>query len=475
MIEKLQETFHNPFPLDFTRILVVGVSGGPDSLCLLDMLVQSGLRLVLAHMNHQLRTEADQDAEHVQKIADGYGIPCVIEVENVEAYAEVHGLSVEEAARIVRYRFLFSEAEKRDAQAVVVGHTADDQVETVLMHLLRGTGLEGLQGMEPWQLPNVWSKEIALARPLLGLWREETEAYCHEHGLQPVIDQSNFERTYFRNRLRHEVIPMLATHSPRFKEKLVRLAEVLRGDYQVLEPMVESTWRECLTKTEDGYLAFERKQFEGQLLGMQRRLIRRAMDQLRPGLRDIGFDTVERGLAFLRQPGSSGQVDLASGLRLVAERERVWIAKWEADLPGMGWPKMKGEPAHLNSMWVLSLEDGWQMVMDLVSDVEEGKRLALENSDPYQAWLDADQTPAEFEVRSRRAGDRIRPLGMEGHSVKISDLMVNVKMPQRARAGWPLVCCLDEVLWVPGYAASHTSRVRSDTRQIFHLTLAHKA
>ena len=147
--------------------------------------------------------------------ADDYGIPCVIKVEDVGAYAKVHGLSVEEAARIVRYRFLFSEAVRREAQAVVVGHTADDQVETVLMHLLRGAGLEGLKGMEAWQVPNAWSKEIALARPLLGMWREETVAYCQEHGLQPVIDQSNFERTYFRNRLRHEVIPMLETHSPR--------------------------------------------------------------------------------------------------------------------------------------------------------------------------------------------------------------------------------------------------------------------
>jgi tRNA(Ile)-lysidine synthase len=364
---------------------------------------------------------------------------------------------------------------KRDAQAVVVGHTADDQVETVLMHLLRGAGLEGLKGMEAWQVPNAWSNEIALARPLLGMWREETETYCQQHGLVPVIDQSNFERTYFRNRLRHEVIPLLATHSPRLKEKMVRLAEVLRGDYQILEPVVESAWRECLTQAENGYLAFERKQFEEQLLGMQRRLVRKAMDQLRPGLRDIGFETVERGLAFLKQPGSSGQVDLVSGLRLVAERERVWIATWEASLPGMGWPRMKGEPLQLTTSEAVSLEDGWQIVLDVVLDVEAGKRLALENTDPYQAWLDADQVSDEIEVRSRRTGDRIKPLGLEGHSVKISDMMVNVKMPQRARAGWPLICNLDEVLWVPGYAVSHTSRVRPDTGRIFHITLVHKA
>src|SRR5512137_793901 len=120
MIEKLQETFHKSCPFDFTRILVVGVSGGPDSLCLLDILHKAGMTVVVAHMNHQLRAEADQDAEQVQRMADRLGMPCVIQVEDVGVFAKEHALSVEEAARIVRYRFLFSEAEKRDAQAVVV-------------------------------------------------------------------------------------------------------------------------------------------------------------------------------------------------------------------------------------------------------------------------------------------------------------------------------------------------------------------
>ncbi len=475
MIEKLQEMFHKSCPFDFTKILVVGVSGGTDSLCLLDILYKAGMRVVAAHMNHQLRAEADQDAEQVQQIADHYGIPCVIEVVDAGAYAKEHTLSVEEAARIVRYHFLFSEAEKREAQAVVVGHTADDQVETVLMHLLRGAGLEGLKGMEAWQVPNAWSKEIALARPLLGMWREETVAYCKEHGLQPVIDQSNFDRTYFRNRLRHEVIPILEANSPRLKEKLVRLAEVLRGDLQILEPAVESAWRESLQQVGDGYVAFKRKVFDEQLVGVQRRLVRRAMDQLRPGLRDIGFETVERALVCLRQPVSWGRVDLASGLRLVVEGETVWVATWEADLPGMGWPKVKGEPVHLTKPGSISLEDGWHLDLEEVLDVEEGKRLAYENSDPYQAWLDAVQLPGDLEVRGRREGDCIKPLGMEGHSVKISDLMVNVKMPRRARADWPLVCCSDEVLWVPGYVTSHTRRVQSETRRIFHIRLVHPA
>jgi tRNA(Ile)-lysidine synthase len=474
MIEKLQETFHNRCHFDFTRILVVGVSGGPDSLCLLDILYKSGLKLVLAHMNHQLRAEADQEANNIRKIAHGYGIPCVVKEENVGVYAEVHSLSVEEAARILRYRFLFSEAERRDAQAVAVGHTADDQVETVLMHLLRGSGLEGLMGMEAWQVPNAWSKEIALARPLLGIWREEIEAYCRENDLTPSIDLSNFEKTYFRNRLRHEAIPFLETYSPHLKEKLLRMAEVLRGDLQVLDPVVESTWRECLKQVGDGYVAFKREVLNEQLEGMQRRLMRRAMDQLRPGLRDIGFEVVERGLSLLKRAGSGGRVDLADGLRLVVEGETVWVAAWEADLPETGWPQVKGQPIYLYIPGSISLGDGWQMDLQTVLDVEEGKQLAFHNNDPYQAWLDVDEISGALELRSRREGDRIKPLGMEGQRVKLSDLMVNVKMPHRARTGWPLVCCPDEVLWIPGYATSHTSRIQPGSKRIIHISLIHR-
>ena len=476
MTEKLQQAMLESFPLDFTRILVVGVSGGPDSLCLLDALHRAGLRGVVAHMNHRLRPEADQEAEHVRQVAERYGVPYVLKVEDVAAYAEGHALSVEEAARVLRYRFLFAEAVRWEAQAVAVGHTADDQVETVLMHLLRGAGLEGLKGMEAWHLPNAWSQEIPLVRPLLGMWREETVAYCQERGLQPVMDGSNLETTYFRNRLRHELIPALQAYNPRLKENLVRMAEVLRGDQQVLEQILETAWQACARQAGPGCVAFSRGALEAQPVGIRRRLVRKAIGAQRPGLRDIGFETVERALEFLRQPAPRGQIDLAAGLRMLVEEDLVWIATWEADLPGMGWPQVQrgGEPRRLAASGTVLLCQGWQLSLEEAEDVEEGRKQAFENDDPYQAWLDADQIPGALEVRGRREGDRCRPLGMEGHSVKLADLMINVKMPRRARAGWPLACCGGEVVWVPGYATSHTCRVRAETRRIFHLWLIRK-
>jgi len=476
VIEKFRKKLRDDYPLDFTRNLIVGVSGGPDSLCLLDLLHGAGFRVVVAHLNHRLRSEADQEAEYVRQVAEGYRVPYVVKVEDVSTYAHVHSLSVEEAARNLRYQFLFAEAVHWEAQAVAVGHTADDQVETVLMHLLRGAGLEGLKGMKAWQLPNAWSREIPLARPLLEFWREETLAYCQEHGLQPVMDLSNLDRTYFRNRLRHELIPTLEVYSPGLKEKLRRMAELLRGDLQILEPIQEAIWGKCLQQAGSGYIAFNRKVFDEQMEGMQRRLIRKAISTQRTGLRDIGFETAERALEFLQQPAPKGQLDLVGGLRLIVEGNLIWIAAWEADLPEIGWPQVIAslEPVQLTIPGTVQLLDGWQLNLEEFQDMEGDKQLIFENRDPYQTWLDADDLPKALEVRGRREGDCIRPLGMEGHRVKMADFMINVKLPHRARKGWPLVCCGGEVVWVPGYASSHTGRIRSESRRIFHLWLERK-
>ena len=166
MLDRLGETLNQECGLQLRLPLVVGVSGGPDSVCLLDGMHRLGYQAVVAHLNHQLREEAEADAQQVRQLAESLGLPFELESIDVPHFAEAERLSVEEAARIMRYRFLFRQAEKYAAQAVVVAHTADDQVETVLMHLLRGAGLAGLKGMLPRRLPNIWSQKVPPDRPL---------------------------------------------------------------------------------------------------------------------------------------------------------------------------------------------------------------------------------------------------------------------------------------------------------------------
>jgi tRNA(Ile)-lysidine synthase len=197
--------------LDKDQPILVGVSGGPDSLCLLSRLHEAGWRVIAAHFNHHLRTEAAEEAAAVEELAARMQVAFVGGAADVRQYAAERKLSIEAAARDLRYRFLFEQARRDAAQAVAVGHTADDQVETVLMHFLRGAGLNGLKGMQYRSFLREYDVALPLVRPLLDMWRADTAAYCVEHGLSPHYDASNESTDFLRNRLRNELIPLLET------------------------------------------------------------------------------------------------------------------------------------------------------------------------------------------------------------------------------------------------------------------------
>ena len=476
MLKTARLTLQNECLIEAGRPLVVGVSGGPDSLCLLDLLRRSGCQVVVAHLDHGLRAEAAQDADTVAGLAKRFGLPYVQAQVDTRAYAEAHSLSIEEAARVLRYRFLFEQARQHAAQAVAVGHTADDQVETVLMHLLRGAGLVGLKGMAYRMLPNPWSREIALLRPLLGVWRSQVIEYCEEHALQPVLDRTNLDTTYFRNRLRHELIPYLEGFQPRLRPGLARMAEVLAGEEQVLQGVIEAAWQQCVLHQGPGYVAFDAQTFAGLLPGVQRRLLRRAIETQRPGLRNIDFADIERGLAFLAAPSRAHQMDLVAGLRVFLEEGRLWLAAWEADLPNNDWPSLPpGQSLTLDAPGALELPGGWRLVAELAADAEAACQQAQANGDPFQAWLDGDALVLPLTVRARQQGDRFQPLGMPEQVAKLSDMMINLKLPRRARCTWPLVCSGQEIAWLPGYRLGHAVRVRRTTRRVIHLHLRRSA
>ena len=440
------------FNLQPEACLLVAVSGGADSLALLHALRRFSYPLVCATFNHRLRPEAADEVAHVRQVAHGLAIPFVTDSADVAAYAGAEGLSTEEAARMLRYRFLFREAHKAGAQAVVTGHTADDQAETVLMHFLRGAGLSGLKGMPERVVLPVFDAKIPLIRPLLGWWRADTEAYCRENGLSPIYDPSNADTTYFRNRLRHELIPMLEGYNPRVRQAFVRTALALQGDEALLNEVVDAAWQKSVREQGAGFICFARSVLESSSLALRRNLFKRAAFTLRPGLRDIDFAALERASTL-------EAVDLAGGLRLFVEGAKIYLAAYEADLPFADWPQVE------NSQLV-----NWE----LVTTIFDGENLLAsvqENGDPLIAWLDADLTEGRLRVRAAQAGDRFQPLGMSGAFVKLQDFFVNVKLPRRARAKWPLICVGDEIAWVAGLRLAHPFRVTEKTRRVLKLGL----
>lgn len=476
MLERVGIILQQNCRLNTEKKVLIGVSGGPDSLCLLDLISRLGYPLVVAHFNHRLRPESEAEAQQVAQAARVLGVPFQLGSANVREYAEQHSLSIEEAARILRYQFLFQQAAETGAQAVAVAHNADDQVETILMHLLRGSGLSGLRGMIFRALPNHWSNKIPLVRPLLSNWRSEIEAYCLERGLQPVVDASNQDISYFRNRLRHELIPYLEGYNPEIKQVFWRTGEVLSGDEEIIQFATRKAWDESLMERGDGFVAFLRSTLLLQLPGVQRQVIRMAIGSLRPGLRDIDFETVERARKWLLNPPVTGRGNLAAGLHLSFEEDLVWLAEREADLPVVDWPQMACKATSLESIPLvipgyLKLMDGWILISEFLFNSDPMDPSFQENREPFQAWANADELELPLTVRCRRSGDRFEPLGMDGHSVNLAEWMVNVRIPRRAREAWPLVCSGDHILWVAGVRLSHRYRLTPGTNKILHLQL----
>lgn len=458
--------------LDLDRPLLAAVSGGPDSLFLLDSLWRLGFPLIIAHLNHGLRPEAAQEAEAARQAAQARRLPFVLGQRDVSAWAAQQRLSLEEAARILRYEFLFAEAEKAGAQAVVTGHTADDQVETVLMHFLSGAGPAGLGGMAFRSLPNAWSETIPLARPLLAVWRSQILDALKAAGLHPVEDPSNQDQRFFRNRLRHEALPYLETLAPGLRRRLWNLAAIVSDEDQAMETQTEAAWQACQGQAGPDGVSFQAAALAVQPPAFQRRLLRRAAARLHIDRRAFDFDQVEAARRFLAAPTRSRQQTLAAGLRLTLRQGRLWLAQQDAGADRSVWPQLPpGQSLDVPADGCLALNGGWRLQIETLPAGALAAAAARANPDPYQAWLDRDRLDGPLALRPRRAGERFSPLGMNGHSLKLSDLMINLGLPRPARAGWPLLVCGEAILWLPGYRLAHSAALQPETTTILHLHL----
>jgi tRNA(Ile)-lysidine synthase len=291
--------------------IIVAVSGGQDSLALLHALASIAPdrgNLYAAHVDHGLRPGSHGDALRVARLARSIGLRAIIRRYDVGQWARARGINVESAARTVRYRHLARLAESLGGGPVVTGHTGDDVVETVLLHLLRGTGLEGLGGLQPVQrlpisafvpapprLAGV-AGEVTIVRPLLDVERWETASYCGRHGLRWITDESNADVALARNRIRHHLLPLLETYNPTIRRSLRRLATLARDDAYTLEALADVEWRTS-ARVDSHAVSFDRQKLNAYDRSISSRLIRRAANHLAAPMIP-SFDQVERCLAL---------------------------------------------------------------------------------------------------------------------------------------------------------------------------------
>jgi len=478
-VERYSETYQL---LEPETKLVVGVSGGPDSVALLHILWRlsktRGLMLHVAHLHHGIRgADADADADFVAALAERLDMRYTIEHTNLPAIAERNKLALEEAARRARYAFLCRVAQQIGATHIAVGHNADDQAETVLMHLLRGAGPAGLRGMLPatplrnYRMIDVSTQvaaELKLIRPLLSTSRADIEAYNAAQQLETRFDRSNLDTTFFRNRLRHEVLPYLAQINPGIAQRLRSLAEVIRADYELLREFTRVAWDTLLVQAHPDALAFNLDAWRQQPLAVRRAIVRRAVYKLCRSLRDVSFEHVEEAVRIAQDGDTGAQATLPHGLRLTVGYTTLTIGDENAlNLPVESpWLAARDEIA-LPVPGVLDLYAGWRVH---VRHATHWNLPAItDNVNPFVAWMDADILGHNPVLRTRRRGDRFRPQGLAGKEVRLSDLFINTKVPQQWRDFVPLVEANGEILWVVGQRLSETALVRPETKSVVYL------
>lgn len=450
--------------------ILVAVSGGPDSVCLLHILSklqgELGLRLHVAHLNHQLRGEgAEADARYVAELARRLNIPATIEKRDVAGYQSEHRLSLEEAAREVRYIFLAQTAGSLGIDRVAVGHTQNDQVETILLHIIRGTGIQGLRGLQPCHSLQFSGNRLTLIRPLLGVKRQETEEYCSQLHLSPCLDTSNLSFSLFRNRVRRELLPLLQTYNPGVFESLLRIGRISRDELSFLEVEMAKI-RDKILRREGSTLVLDKNRLMALAPALQRELLRQAIDALLGTLKDIEARHIEEMLEALGKPAGK-RIMLPGGMIFSIEYDRYLLGLSPQELNPL--PQLWGEydidiPGETRV-------PGWNIEARVVLREEMSGSRVLDNPDRFSGYFDMDKVGNKIKVRTRRRGDRFQPLGMDCPK-KVGEFMLDARIPRAWRDRIPILCSPRQIIWVAGWRIDERVKVTEETRQVLCLTMA---
>lgn len=433
--------------------VLVAVSGGADSVALLDVLTQlegEQLNLVVAHLNHGLRgAESDGDQEFVAQLAAGLGLPFAVRRVDVAVFAANERLSLEDAGRKARYAFFEDAARVHGAASIALAHHLDDQAETVLIRLLRGAGASGLSAMS-----NVQQK---LKRPLLRVSRAELEHYLRQRELTYRTDSTNADTAILRNSIRHELIPFLTRYNPKVSQRLAATAQILACDEELLEQVTGAAYGR-LAACEAGTVSFGIEALLREPRGLRLRLYRRALVDVRGDLMRIGLvhlEAIDR-MATARRPNA--KADLPGGclatrcydtLRF-ANEAGISAAAWELVVPGEGSHPLPG---------------GGELVVQRVprpADLDTGSRRV--------AYLAPEAAPFPWLVRAFAAGDRFIPLGMQG-AQKVKDLFINEKIPPAVRSRTPLLLSGGIIVWVAGVRLGDKARVTAATGAVLRVEI----
>ncbi len=447
--------------------VLVGFSGGPDStallLCLQCLAARQAISPGAAHLNHGLRgARAAEDARHAARVAAALHIPFVSETLSVAAFRRTCRMSPEEAGRVVRHRFLQQAAADGGYNRIALGHHRDDDAESLLMRFLRGSGPLGLSGIPP-QGRGV-EGDIPVIRPLLRVPRAEIQAFVQRNDIPVREDESNADRRFLRNRIRHELMPLLkSAYNPRLDEGLSRMAQLMREEETWLGELTTQTLEALLVAEHGTSLVLDRRGLEACPPALQRRVLRAAVVRCKGDLRHMGFVPLEAIRRFAVQGPREGALDLPDALALRGRADRLELVRrpgrGRAQQPGPAIPRFAYRVASPGRLAIS--EAGVVMVFALLArPPHEG----VYGSGQQTAFFDMDQLRFPLTVRNFQPGDRLAPLGMQG-SQKVKKVLGDRKIARQDRPRIPLLVSAGEIIWIAGVRQARTARISPRTKR----------
>ena len=457
LLDRVRRTIECYHLLGKSDRLIVGVSGGVDSMVLLHLLnalrQEFSLTLIVAHISHGLRPkESEKEAELVQQESRRLGLTYEHGHFNVKEFQKLGGLSPQDGARRIRFYFLNSLLEKYDANKIALGHNADDQVETVLLKLIRGTGLRGLKGMLPIREGNV-------IRPLLEVWREEIESFAGEMGIRYLVDSSNLRDHYLRNRIRLNLIPLIEKeYQCGFKEIVLRTSGILREENDYLEQGAEEAYRRVIHEDRDT-LSFRFSQYQSLHEALQWRVIQKMLGKVYDARR-IGEEGEESEVTTifrrLQQSTPSFVLELPHGVCFEKRYDVVLLRKG-------GIKTVPPFEAELLSPGRTFIEEIGKEVV--IEEVDKDDTLRYIHGTPDTAFLDWGALQFPLKIRNFRPGDRFCPLGAKG-TQKLKEFFIDHKIPRFERPKIPLLISGEMIAWIVGYRIDERVKVSDKSQRV---------
>ena len=432
-----------------TRI-TMAVSGGPDSLCMLHVLHSiskaTEIKLWGAHLDHGIRvSESREDAEFVKTTFERMGIPYSIKYIDTPALSIKERTSQESTARTYRHLFLAKVAQSNSSSVTALGHNAGDQAETVLMHLIRGTGLKGLSGMQQYSSRTIAQVKMKLLRPLLFIPRKDIERYCKEADLHPRIDKTNEYIVHNRNAIRKNLIPVLKNHNPRIEESLIRLSKSAARDIKFLDQATNIAFLES-TNVANGVVSINTMALKTLPDTLMHRVLKRGASFLMKDSSQLTMAQVDAMAKLITGPAGNS-IDIPGCITVTNNYDELIIHRSGQDIVSL--PKLPRN-TQIKIPGVVNIP-GWKIETSIQLTPESFDASTGNN---HKVWISHDPSVKTMSVRPRQSGDRFQPKGM-AREKKLQDFMVDMKIPRRWRDRTPVVVKnhrgVPKIVWVVGW------------------------